>query len=376
MKRRFLLMFLAVCLAACSDDFVDFPQDAVDVCVVNISNDAVGTRNSGNGDNTVLSFNDKQSYDKFMLKLNSLDNKAKQQLVNGLGFVNLVSIAEQADEELEMIGEMSKTESDFRLAYHDYKRRYDGILVSNDVDSLDLSLYTPAVEGSNLQYVINGNHKIIIGGEFVEVPVQNRMNEQDRVLFANNELRVIQKPLLCETRSIASEYAGESDWPVNGFVEVVGSKKTIFSCELDNSYMSFHFGSQKKMWYGWKRDNDRCFYFRLYNVNNWHVQTGTNLYINNLSPSTYYFSLNGAYESSIGGSFECLVGPLDPMPYPVIEMTYSAKIYVWTDLMCEKDANGNTIYQTFSFEQLPTQFPLFVTDNSFPSKILLVKRDY
>lgn len=372
--RYFLISLLAVLISACSNDMLSFQEFEPEIKLVDINKDYLSTRGTQNLDGPIFSFKSQEVYENFLSELKGLSVLEKQKLVKRYGFVSLVEIANQADQELESIAAACKTEEDFRSEYQAYKNRYKEILVDNPVDSLDLSLYTPATDNEDLLYLINGYHKIIINGKIVDVAVKEEMNEKDRKVFANNEIQTINHQNL-ETRGVVEDYSSESQWPVNGFIEIMGSKKTIFDSEVSGNYISFHFGSQKKMWYGWKRDSDRCFYFRLANLGYWHVIKNKPLCETNVSPSTYYFSYNNVYGTPISGSFEHLVGECEPFPSPLANPAYTAKIYVWTDLMCETDSNGNTIYQTYPYggQVYPINFPLFITDHSFPCKISLTR---
>lgn len=174
---------------------------------------------------------------------------AKERLTYVANFTSLQKLANEADKELDEIGEVATNEADFRKKYAQYVEKYSGKLITNKYDAEDLTLYVP--DGDNLStYLINENKKVVIGNEVKEISLNNDISDSEKAVFAVNE-----------TESIAPMAVYPSKYT---FKETVGSKKTTGSVEiLASSCIETHVGCQKKMWYGWKRDNAREVYFQL-----------------------------------------------------------------------------------------------------------------
>lgn len=198
------------------------------------------------------------------------------------------------------------------------------------------------------------------------------MNDDDKKIFATSYTEYSPN----STRSVEKDYTSEDSWPVNGFIEKDGNHKTICSVYVTDDFKLFiHFGAQYKMWYGWKRTN-RQFFFRLENMEGLD-KLNPNALSSNLSPNTYYFGTSKEFYSYTKINFHVAEVTQNPI---VMTNKYevTGKVFVWTDRMSEKDANGNVIYQSTGSSIYPTQhaprenFPLFKKENSFPCKISLV----
>ncbi len=68
---------------------------------------------------------------------------AKERLAYVGNFTSLQKLADEADMELDEIGEAATSEADFRKKYAQYVEKYSGKLITNKYDAEDLTLYVP-----------------------------------------------------------------------------------------------------------------------------------------------------------------------------------------------------------------------------------------
>lgn len=201
------------------------------------------TRSSEQGE-TALQFATEADYQLCMTEINNMPSNERLDYVDSNVFTSLQELAEKADDELEMIGNEATSESDFKTKYSQYVEKYKGLLITNQYDDEDLSLYVP--DGDNVStYFINGNHKVVIGNEIKEISLSKDMSASDKAVFA-----YIPSP-------------GETNH--FNFQEFIrNEKKTTGRVELNNNHGIYvHVGCQKKTWHGWKRDKHRDIYFQL-----------------------------------------------------------------------------------------------------------------
>lgn len=378
--KLFVLVFAFV-LSSCTDgesltsvvSEVNLPH------VVTISSNSDVTRALDKSQSKqILAFDDENSYNDFVVYLKQKTPAQREVILASLGFECLQTINAKADKELDEIGEKSASAEDFRIRYNAYKEKYKGVLVPNTFDSSDLSLYLPATKNMQIApYLVGRCNQIMVGNKLCTIPFSNQMNDNDKMVFASS-LPECHEENSVITRTVEKDYAGEDSWPVNGFNDKTGSKKTVFACTVNDDHkLSFHFGAQKKMWYGWKRDK-RNFFFRLESMQG---VSNINPMANQsrLTPNTYYFGTNDEFEYI--GYTDITVA--DAILLPVANMNeyaISGKVFVWTDMMFERDANNNVIYQEVGDPTIPRptiprkNFPLLKKEHSFPCKIFLVKK--
>lgn len=107
--------------------------------------------------------------------------------VKSYGLISLQQLAEIADDELEIIGSEANSETEFRELYDSYTKKYEGFLINNQYDTSDLSLYVP--EGDDMAtYVINEEHKVVIGDKIKTVSLENDMSEADKAVLQYRQL--------------------------------------------------------------------------------------------------------------------------------------------------------------------------------------------
>lgn len=372
-KLSFLFALLCAFFSSCSDEKSEsiVPSSGNLPQVVTIRSNNKVTRTSNVVSKVkVLSFSNEVGFDNFIKFLKSETPHQRAECIKSLGFECLAAINENADKELDEIGTSSTSEDVFRKKYEAYKNKYAGILVSNNFDSSDLSLYLPEAKDTAIaSYIVGKCNKVLIAGILREIPFMNQMNEKDRKMFAVNYSECTFPEM---TRIFAKDYENKDAWPVNGFRQMDGGKKTIFHCWIENNKIYFHFGFQKKMWYGYKRDNMSCF-FRLANMkgltNVGNPAVGQTLY----HPSTCFWGAIGNYMAF--GTADVSFGDVVINSAPIKDAyNVTGEIYVWNEKMMDKDSNNNIIYQVEHnpLGDIQTKFPSFSVKNSYPCKINLV----
>jgi len=374
-KLCFLFALLCAFLSSCSDEKSasiatltgNLPQ------VVTISNGHKVTRASNVSSKVkVLSFANEEVFDNFVNLLKSETPQQRAESVKSLGFECLAAINESADKELDEIGDGSTSENDFRMKYEVYKNKYAGILVANNFDSSDLSLYLPEAQDTVVApYLVGKCNKVLVAGMLREIPFNDEMNERDRNLFAVDYPECTSSKF---TRIFEKDYTNKDAWPVNRFKQADGGKKTIFECTVKDGKIYFHFGFQKKMWYGYKRDNMSCF-FRLANMKGITNVGNPDVHETLYNPATYFWGTIGNYGTF--GTADICFGDVVINPSPMkTDYNVTGEIYVWNEKMMDKDKDGNVIYQIDHSNlggDFQTKFPSFSVENSYPCKINFVK---
>lgn len=194
-----------------------------------------------------LQFATEVDYQSAVSRISTMSKKERLEMT--ANFTSLQKLADKADKELEEIGANATSEANFREAYAKYIEKYNGKLITNKYDAEDLTLYVP--DGDNMAtYLINENKKIVIGNEIKQISLDNDMGYSEKAVFAIDESATI---------APAATYPN-----TYSFKQTAGSKKTTGSVEiLTSSCVETHVGCQKKLWYGWKRDNAREVYIQL-----------------------------------------------------------------------------------------------------------------
>lgn len=255
MKNLLFLSAIALVAMSCQDETANLqidspssqPQKFQVVQITDqgeiISTDNSKTRSGVQGE-TALQFATETDYQLCLAEISNMSAKERLAFVDSNDFISLQELAVIADDELEMIGDEATSESDFRTKYAQYVEKYKGLLITNQHDEEDLSLYVP--DGDNVStYFINSNRKVVIGNKVKEISINNDMSASDKAVYAYN-------PLAGETNTFHFQH----------FIR--DEKKTTGRVELRNTSEIFvHVGCQKKRWYGWKRDDHRDIYFQL-----------------------------------------------------------------------------------------------------------------
>lgn len=251
MKSFLFLTAIALAVISCQDEEsnlqVNTTSSLPKVQVVQITNQGeiipIGdgkTRSSIEGE-TALQFASEADYQSALTEIGKLETKTKFAYIDSNNFVSLQDIAAKADEDLDEIGNTATNEADFRKKYAQYVEKYSEKLITNKYDSEDLTLYVPDSDNPST-YLINENQKVVIGNEVKSISLNNDMSVSDKAVFT--------------PRATAPN--------VYGFDNNINGKKTNCTVTLEASSGIFvHVGCQKKMWYGYKRDDARDVIFQL-----------------------------------------------------------------------------------------------------------------
>lgn len=150
------------------------------------------------------------------------------------------------------------------------------------------------------------------------------------------------------------------------FKETVGKKKTTGNIEIDSrAYINVHVGCQKKMWYGWKRDDNRDIYYQVAAspmAYRYIDPYGQELYTNNIQ----YF----AYHND--GDKHVTVGSLQPGGKYL-----SGTLRVWTDNSVSnvKDSvEYNNVYALYENKLGKFKLPKLNNSESYGGDFYIVKQ--
>lgn len=338
-----LIALMLLSLSSCNQDDNEglVNPESQSLKVVNIIDGKIvqGSMNALGEANTMsLQFSSETELQGMLDRLSNMSVDERIAFTDNLGFISLEKLLKIADAELDSIGADATSETDFRTKYSTYKEKYSKMFVFNSKKTDDLSPYIPAsTENDQLAYLVGANYSIVIGNSIHEVGFSNNMREEDELIYNKEES--------AQTRAV----------PINSFIVTVDSKKTIFNTQIKSNaisnivtrkQMQYHFGAQKKMWYGWKRDDARSLVF-------------TDLAMN----------LGGHYDrrhfTEAKGNFDFVGGYTDLRPG--FNSVFSGTVYIWTDQTVEHDSNGNIIYIDSSPVLYPR--PLCYENKAYPCQI-------
>ena len=190
MKTNKWLLALLLIVAACEKDDSITTQELSSetvpiVSVVYIQNGHIcKTRANSNGTPT-LCFKDSNSLTLFKEQLSEMTDEEKQTTINQYGIRTLYNIADDADDELEFIANTATSEEDFRNKYCEYKSKYEDILIGNDIDTTDLSLYVPD-EDNVMSYIGNTDKEYVIGDEIYKANLNDSLSSSQKYLSQMN----------------------------------------------------------------------------------------------------------------------------------------------------------------------------------------------
>lgn len=327
--KKYLFYFFALCLTACSND--DLTSNSIisnntepDVSTVIISGDKVisSSRATAIDSQLALNFKDFASFEKFKTILEEKSDDEKISIVKKYGITTLHDIAIKADQELEEIGKNATSENEFRKLYKEYKNRYKGILVSNEKNDSDLTLYVPSEENT-LSYIANCNMVYAINNRIIKADLK-----QEVPSYAKN---IAQKLTSTEpTTANFSEFSPKS------------GKKVYFQAYLNGIRMWVRMYCRKKMWYGWKNDPNRSYYY-CPSLNNFvYLDEGPDGQEKVVMPLPMYI-----HNQNVSNGFNYILGRIERGNH------ITGKIYAWTDMTSEYDENGNEIRETVNGYTMP-----------------------
>lgn len=250
---KYLMLFFCTLtfLVSCTDDqdgFVDQKVSAnkADVCVVAISNGKIASIANPTEKDFALSFKDEKSFTEFKEKLNSLSSDEQALLVASYGVKNLHDLASEADSELEKMGNSVSSMSEFKKLYGQYIEKYKGVLVTDSLDKSDVSLYVPNGDSPE-SYIANEKGYYVVGNKVISYNLSKIKSARTNSL---------------QTRAVE---AGTNDVCFRPF----SNKKIFFRTYLEQERVRVAMHAKKHMWYGWKNDPARNYFFDSFiqNVN-------------------------------------------------------------------------------------------------------------
>lgn len=351
MKKKFYLLCCLPLFMSCQNEEIDVKKnsdtnDLTGIELVYVPSESsvdIDVRSSASNKKYALKFDTEAIFSNTLEILNNMNDSERLAFAKKYGLISLQEIAKEADIELEIIGKEATNESDFKDKYEKYINKYKGILISNPYDNTDLSLYVPDCD--NIFTYLTGESGIIIVGNTVKKDLySNKIGESDR--FAFNVM----------VQSRATSNLSE------GFQKKDGSKKTICNVSLDPNtlFVNVHIGLQKKMWYGWKRDDNRDIYYHIELSNfvyNFWGRYGNQINIG--CPNFYVFNGTGKVDYKTG--------------YMLANTTnLSGIIRVWTDRMVGttkveyKGVVVDSEYKTITLPQL-------INNNAYSLNINLIR---
>lgn len=318
-------------MVGCSnDEFIDSVSEEFDengIAVVTLSDGKINASQTraGIGEEKVLKFRDYTALNKFEDRLSNLGDDERLKLVNNYGIKSLHNVAIDADSELEIIGENAYNEADFASKYEQYKAKYNGVLISNTIDSTDLSLYVP--DGDNVKsFIGNAKGKYLVGNQIMNINLKNNVPESVARLASIN----------------ANHTLAAGTYPVNSSVYSPKSGKKVYLDTYmtgDRVWVKMH--CRKKMWYGWKNDPHRFYYFdtRLKNIS-YLIKGAYGQDVVVDCPPRYIF------ENNVKDGFSIIIGKING------DMVVG-HIYAWTDMTSEHGEDGKQIIEKLGQYMIP-----------------------
>ncbi len=244
MKYLMSLMCVMAFLVSCNEEQDSFdvqnaPSSKDGISIVSVVGDKLVSPARATEKDLALCFKDEACFNEFKEKLESLSSSEQSVMVARYGVKNLHDLALEADDELEKIGDSASTIFEFNALYEKYKEKYNGLLTTDSNDKSDVSLYVPKGESPE-SYIANENGCYVIGGKVVRYDA----SKISSVGLAKN----------AQTRAIV---AGTNDI----CFRPLSNKKIYFRTYLEREYVRVEMHAKKHMWYGWKNDPARNYFF-------------------------------------------------------------------------------------------------------------------
>lgn len=331
MKKLVFLMCAALFLACNNEEEIQIskagnPSPIKAVLISPHQIDNLKTRGISN-EEYALSFDSDNSFQEFKKKLYSISDDKKMELVAQFGVKNLHNIAAEADDELESIGNKANSESEFRQLYDQYKKKYENILISNYIDLTDLSLYVP--DEDNIEtFIGNQNGIYVVNGEIRQIDIKKELAES--VIKASQALS-------------SNEYQTRAVDVNTSVYSPARKKKIYFDAYMKTGHLWVKMYAKKKMWYGWKNDPNRSYYFDSFLSSNFTYlaqgQYGQEIIAQRLP--RYIFNNN------VKNGFNIILGKMNG------GNVLTGSFYTWTDITSEHDANGKDLTEVINGHLVP-----------------------
>lgn len=260
-----------------------------------------------------LKFENEEALSKYCKAMDSMSLEERVNLSVQLGVQTLGVLEIIANNELDSIGSISKTEPEFKLKYDLLVKKYDGILLCNYIDPTDLNFYASEGEGSmkNIKYFANSKGEYVVG-DVVQ------------------KLDITILPRFIEIISSVDDVTDDENLPTNTVTfSPAENKKVKFLIEKVSNDINVAMYVKKKMWHGWIDDKYRWLLFEPQLKN----------YTQALAPSDniyWYKGMPNIYQT---------IGKGLPLETPAATPPkVNGKVYIWTDYSFEFDRQGNPIY--------------------------------
>lgn len=253
------------------------------------------------------------SFERYREELSEMPDSTKVDYTHELGVTAMSDLETIADAELDSIGEVATTETEFRTLYAEYVEKYSSTLINNYIDNTDLSLYAPVGDDEDIKYIANSNGQYVIGDKVYTV--------SDKMLPYSVQVLSLVEERTSSKKGKVSE--NSYSWkPVSG-------KKINFSIERRKNKVTVYMSAHKKMWYGWKSDPKRWMAFMP-------VLSNFKEAIHHDPYTVYSYRYCKSIKQYIGEGILCQ----PPLAHdPEVQGT----MYVWSDYEMEHDSKGNVL---------------------------------
>lgn len=273
-----------------------------------------GTRADGEEDmEPAMWFASVDSFEQYREELSEMPDSIKADYTHELGVMAMSDLEMKADAELDSIGEVATTETEFRTLYAGYVEKYSSTLINNYIDNTDLSLYAPVGDEEDIKYIANSNGQYVIGDKVYTV--------SDKMLPYSVQVLSLVEERTSSKKGKVSE--NDFSWsPVSG-------KKIKFSIERRKNKVTVYMSAHKKMWYGWKSDPKRWMAFMP-------VLSNFKEVLHNDPHTIYSYRYYKSIKEYIG---EDILGQPPLAHDPEVQGT----VYLWSDYEMEHDSKGNVL---------------------------------
>lgn len=273
-----------------------------------------GTRADGEEDmEPAMWFASMDSFEQYREELSEMPDSIKADYTHELGVMAMSDLEMKADAELDSIGEVATTETEFRTLYAGYVEKYSSTLINNYIDNTDLSLYAPVGDEEDIKYIANSNGQYVIGDKVYTV--------SDKMLPYSVQVLSLVEERTSSKKGKVSE--NDFSWsPVSG-------KKIKFSIERRKNKVTVYMSAHKKMWYGWKSDPKRWMAFMP-------VLSNFKEVLHNDPHTIYSYRYYKSIKEYIG---EGILGQPPLAHDPEVQGT----VYLWSDYEMEHDSKGNVL---------------------------------
>lgn len=328
--KKLLLSILSITFMACSNDSTNSFSDVLessspDISVVAVSGNKISTittRTDLQNAQLALKFKNRAVLEKFKEELDVKSDAEKIERISKFGITTLHDIAKIADEELEEIDIKASSKEEFYLLYNQYTHKYKNILISNNLDETDLTLYVP--DDENIEsYISNINKVYVVGDAIIKANIKDELSDgvkrMTRAVFTNAQ-------------------------PVNYSVySPKDGKRVYFHAYMRNIRMFVQMYCKKKMWYGgWKNDPGRSYYFTPSLNNITYLSQGPHGQEFVTSPLPRYI-----HDKNVKDGFNYILGKMNS------NRAITGEIQAWTDMTTEYDAQGRPITEIINGVSVP-----------------------